>query len=245
MQIMIDTATDDPIELKHLGAWLVATFAPAAPSIEGQNDDSIPLHPEPRRGAGAVEEATAGLAEAVARLPVQVLPPPIPPPPGPAPSQILDSAGVPWSSALHTSTKAKTIDGRWKARKSRGGSPVVPAGTQAMTPLPAPAPVPVPPIPVTLPLPIPPPPNVPPVSLPSVDTDPDVTVEPDAVPEGATPGIDFPTFITKIGEGMADQSITQSRIAEVLAKFKLGGLFDLNTRPDLVAEVAAEFGITA
>lgn len=114
-----------------------------------------------------------------------------------------------------------------------------------MTPLPAPAPVLVPPIPATLPLPIPPPPNVPPVSLPSVDTDPDVTVEPDAVPEGAAPGIDFPTFITKIGEGMADQSITQSRIAEVLAKFKLGGLFDLNTRPDLVAEVAAEFGITA
>lgn len=242
MQIMIDTATDDPIELKHLGAWLVATFAPEAPSIEGRNDDTIPLHPEAPAPIPMPPNAIPVLG---APNFVTTLPPVIPPPPGPAPAIELDSAGQPWSSALHASTKAKTIDGRWKARKSRGGSPVVPAGTQAMTPLPAPAPVLVPPIPATLPLPIPPPPNVPPVSLPSVDTDPDVTVEPDAVPEGAAPGIDFPTFITKIGEGMADQSITQSRIAEVLAKFKLGGLFDLNTRPDLVAEVAAEFGITA
>lgn len=71
MQVMIDTSTDSPAELYRIGKFLVDTYATApAP---------------PHRGAGAVEEATAGLSEAVARIspPSPVFPgtpaPPLPP----------------------------------------------------------------------------------------------------------------------------------------------------------------------
>jgi hypothetical protein len=70
--------------------------------------------------------------------------------------------------------------------------------------------------------------------------DDDAELEADEVP--AAPAMDFPTFITKITAGMNAATITQARITEVMAQFKLDSLFSLNTKPELVGDVAKAFG---
>jgi hypothetical protein len=59
-----------------------------------------------------------------------------------------DVDGVKWDPALHASTKAKTIDGRWKARKRRGSADAeAPAAAVVAAPPPPPVDLPVPPPP--------------------------------------------------------------------------------------------------
>lgn len=270
MQILIDTNTDSPAEMRAV-ARLLTEAADAATT------------PKPRRGAGAVEEATAGLSEAVARLapPAPAIslepafannanvPPPPPPPPAsdkgepvldayrvmpPMPPSIpaladalTDSAGVKWDSKLHTSTKTKDIDGKWKARKPREAPvplhpPTVPAGTSV-------APPPPPPVPPSLPqVPVPPPP--PTVMVPSAEVDADIEQDDSSgssvVQEGAPQGIDFPSFIVQITTGVNNGSLTQARIAEVQNQFGLVSLFSLNEGESAkLQDVAAAFGFTS
>lgn len=152
-----------------------------------------------------------------------------PPPPDtntapPALNAEVDSEGAVWSAKLHSSTKSKTIDGKWKARKPRDATPVpppvvVPAATNAVS--------------------IPPPPTV---MVPSSE-DPGDTGEPIPLPPGALAGIDFPTFITRITAGMNDGSITQVTISEIQKANGLVSLFSLaDTESAKLPAVAAAFG---
>jgi hypothetical protein len=269
MQIMVDTATDSPKQLRLLAQFLddyaAAHSAPVESPINESNDKApIVLHAEP--DFKPEESLPADAFERDEKSPPPLIPPPptvfiapaplsadvlpfIPPAPGPQPAPELDSAGVAYDANLHSSTKSKTIDGKWKARRNRGGSQVpadttsrlsiqgvkVPPGTEAeaiAAYVAGKAPL-IPP-PTGAPL-IPPPPAA---IVPQPDDD--AELEADEVP--AAPAMDFPTFITKITAGMNAATITQARITEVMAQFKLDSLFSLNTKPELVGDVAKAFG---
>jgi hypothetical protein len=254
LQIMLDTDTDSSSDLYRIGKFLADAYA------------GVPVA-ETRRGAGAVEEATEGLAEAVARANARSLEPAfagkaaptnfdhlkvspvadLPPPPPPAPStgdynnDGVDSAGIVWSAALHTSTKSKTIDGKWKPRKPRDGTPPppppsVPPVTSAVT---STAPV------ALVPPPPPPPPVSPPAAAPSDD---DIEVETDTgesapLPPGPPPGLEFPAFIARVTSAMNEGRISQARITEVQNAFGLASLFGLTAGGEKLQAVAAELGV--
>jgi hypothetical protein len=200
-----------------------------------------------RREAAPPPQSTPAVpVAAVTAIPAATVPassmatiaPMIPPPPGP-PSVEIDSAGVQWSAALHSSTKSKTIDGRWKARVKRGANAIVPSVTTTSATMTAVSPPAqyhtgyVPPVA------IPPPPVTPP---PVVDDEADL--EPDA--PAAT---DFPTFISNITAAMNAGTVTQAKIAEVTGALGIDGIFSLNTvdplRPDMLAQASRMFGFTA
>ncbi len=197
-----------------------------------------PVIPPPSAGLYTSSGTTAAipLPPVPVPVPVPVPPsalPPIPKPPGEAPAPLFDLAGVQYDANLHSSTKSKTIDGRWKARRNRGGSQIPPAG--AVTVVAAP--------------PIPPPPAS--VSPQSDDGD-DIDVEDDSgeptglpagsAPIGMTTAADFLKFIDKITEGLNASTVTQAKIAEVLTRFSIDSLFSLSARPELIAGVSAAFG---
>lgn len=240
LQVLIDTNTDSPAEMRALARILIEA-ADAATT------------PEPQIGVEGWK-----LAGVTPVLEIKTDAPPPPPPPPRPPEFTLppgvpdisgrpsDSAGVVWDPKLHTSTKTKDIDGKWKARKPRE-APVplhpatVPSGT---TPTPPPPPAP----PATMATPTPPPP--PTVMVPSTDDDIDVTTddtgEPEMVQTGASAGIDFATFIVQITTALNAGEITQARISEVQKQFNLTSLFSLN---DLEAaklqDVAKAFGFVS
>ncbi len=283
MQIMLDTTVyEEPHVLRALAAFLivVAGGETAAASTESpingkgepielkaepdfKPEDSLPADTFETTGKAAPPMippppldvlAAQHTAETLTRLAGDTLPPMIPPPPGLAAGPEFDSKGVQWSAALHTSTKARTIDGQWKLRRSRTAQ--VPAGTTApvttLPPMPPPQHtlkiqgVPVPPGTEAAAIaayagsqtgapPIPPPPVIPPAAA-----DDDAELEADEAP--AASAMDFPTFITKITAGMNAGTVTQARITEVMGQFKLDSLFSLNTKPELVDGVAKAFG---
>lgn len=171
-----------------------------------------------------------------------------------APTLDVDADGVAYDAAIHSSTRSKTIDGRWKARRNRTGAappPPVPTATTDAPPPPVPGtPPPPPPVPTVAPelvvvAAIPPPPDVPPVTLPGTDAD-DTDVPP-IVPAGPPPRVmDFPTFITKITTGMQPgNGLTQARIDEVLKSLKIESLFSLNGKQALIDAASAAFGFVA
>lgn len=248
----------------------------AEPSINGKSDMPIELKPDFKpsdslppdnvdKGAALIPLSIplppnvipiAGTSSFVSTLPPPALVaalsadrlPPMPLPPGPAPAPEFDSAGVVYDANLHSSTKSKTIDGKWKARRNRGGAQV-PAGTtngtlsiqgvkiepgqeaaaiakyvaDNATPIPLP--------PTGIP--------APPASV-APQADDDIEIEADA--PAAAPGMDFPTFISLITAGMNAGTVSQAKITEVMAAHKLDSLFSLNTKPDLVSVVARDFG---
>ncbi len=267
MQMLIDTATDDPAHIYAQAKMLLSLF------------ETVPAVPKQAGPQASIEGLKlVGVTPIVTVLP-DAPPPPPPPPPSvttataPAGSTgivtsggadaLLDSAGVKWDAKLHTSTKTKTIDGKWKPRKPRDGAPPpvppvtnvqrVPvlvgpnAGTFNTTEnLPAP-----PPVPPSMALPPPPPP--PTVLVPSaVDDEPDAPIESDdtggsnVVPPGAPEGIDFATFIVQITSAMNTGEITQARIHEVQTQFGLTSLFSLNEAESAkLQDVARAFGFVS
>jgi hypothetical protein len=248
MQIMLDTNNSEdrnPVTLRALARFLetyaqtmtdAATPTPA-PDVIVLKDDVPEFKPSDNMPDTAFERGEVILP--VIPSPPTVL---IPPPPGIAPPVELDSAGVAYDANLHSSTRSKTIDGKWKARRHRGANVTgvtsggttsvqgvkIPPGqeTAAITAYAGPqAPPPIPPPPSTL--------------APPAD-DADVEVEADA-----PSALDFPTLINHVTQGMTTGAITQARIAEVLAEYKLDSLFALNTRPALVSPVAMALGVAA
>jgi hypothetical protein len=248
-QIMIDTNTDSPAHILAIAQMLVIQFQ----TVPVPAQDASPAPTIEQREAAQVKDADliAAIVKttahidltpvAAAPLPPPPAPPaalgPIPLPPGVAVER--DSAGVAYDAAVHSSTRSKTIDGKWKARRNRT-SAAAPAAPVADAAPPA-APIPPPPVSAA---PIPPPPNVPPVFLPADDEDADDTGESAGLPPGpnAGPVMDFPTFIANLTAGMNTGAISQEKINEVMRTFALDSLFALNSKPEKVAEVARAFG---
>lgn len=261
MEILIDTAKETAEGIRDAIRMLQALVGP---------DHS--QEKAPRRGAGAVEEATAGLSEAVARLPET--PPPPPPPQSmtsavpvaatnttsatedassagtiPRADSMIDSAGVAWNNKLHTSTKTKDIDGKWKPRKSREAPVPLPTSVvPPVTTVPTPPP---PPIPASFtPLPTPPPPLV---MVPSAgDDEADADIEPDMaggvglVPKGPQEGIKFADFIVQVTTAANNGALSQARIAEVQKQFGLVSLFSLQEgEASKLQDVARAFGFAS
>ena len=252
LELLIDFAKETP-ETIRAAIRMLQAFDQAAPV-------------ETRRGAGAVEEATAGLAEAVAHLtppPPQSMTPAVPvaaataipaatdPASSTGADALVDSAGVKWDPKLHTSTKTKTIDGKWKARKPREAPvPLVPVPVPGVTTGTVPPPPPPPP-PVSM-TPPPPPSVLVPSAEPEVnDDEPEVNVEADSggtgmVSTGEAQVIDFATFIVQITTALNAGEITQARIHEVQTQFGLTSLFSLNdTEAAKLQDVARAFGFAS
>jgi hypothetical protein len=201
----------------------------------------------PAADATVIPAATALVSSTATNAPLSAnVLPFIPPPPGPPAAAEFDKHGVAYDANLHSSTRSQTIDGRWKARRNRGGSQV-PAGTTSPPLMPPPQHtlkiqgVPVPPgqeaaaiAAYAGPQTIPPPPAA---IVPQSDDDAELEAD-----DTAPAAMDFPTFITKITAGMNAGTVTQARITEVMAQFKLDSLFSLNTKAELVGDVAAAFG---
>lgn len=293
LQLLIDTNTDSPAEMRAVARLLIeAAEAATAPEESDREeasrttisrvgalertekvailkDDAPPPPPPPP----SLESAFANKASV-----------PLPPPPPPASDKVepildahrimtlptsggaaalVDSAGVRWDSKLHTSTKTKDIDGKWKARKPRE-APVplhpatVPAGTSAPPP---------PPPPVRMDaaqaaevraaaLAPPPPPPPPTVLVPSAESDPDgddINVESDdtggsgLVSQGEAPVlIDFASFIARLTSGMNDGSVTQIRVAEVQKQLDIVSLFSLgDTEAAKLQDAVQAFGFVS
>jgi hypothetical protein len=248
-QIMIDTTADSPAHILAIAQMLVAQFQ----TVPVAAQDANPAPTIEQREAAQVKDAAliASIVATTAHIdltpaaPLAPLPPPAPPaalgpiplPPGVAVER--DSAGVAYDAAVHSSTRSKTIDGKWKARRNRTSAAAAPAAPVAPVAPPA-API-APPVSAA---PIPPPPNVPPVFLPADDEDADDTDESAGLPPAtnAGPVMDFPTFIASLTAGMNTGAISQDKINEVMRTFALDSLFALNSKPEKVAEVARAFG---
>jgi hypothetical protein len=252
-QIMIDTNTDSPAHILAIAQMLVAQFETVPVPAQEANPPTIE-----QREAGQVKDADliAAIVKTTAHIDLTPVPsPPAPPaalgpiplPPGVAVER--DSAGVPYDATVHSSTRSKTIDGKWKARRNRT-SAAAPAAPETV----APPAVPIPPPPVSALPPLPPPvtaaplpPNAPPGFLPADDEDEDDTGGAAGLPSGPNAGavMDFPTFITLLTARMSTGAIPQDKINEVMRTFGLDSLFALNSKPEKVADVARAFGLVA
>lgn len=238
----------EPVELKpdfkpsdSLPADKFETGVKLAPMIPPPPGFPLPplIPAVPVAAAIVTPAATAPVLSTATSVPM------IPPPPGvPAPGPEFDSKGVQWSAALHTSTKTKTIDGQWKPRTKRGANAVVPADTTAPhtdtmgktsiqgVVIPA-AQLPAALAAYTGAVPIPPPPMIAPPGA-----DDEFEVEGDVAL-----GVTFPEFIANVTAGMNAGTVTQARIAEVMAEFKLDSVFSLNAADgDVLAQVSKAFG---
>lgn len=166
---------------------------------------------------------------------------PMPPPTVPAaPSPDVDSAGVTYDSTLHSSTRALTIDGKWRARRKveKAAAPLPP---NLPPPLPVPAVTPpvelvaevalTPLMPTLLPYQAPAalPPNVAPVEVAPIPPPPFV--------------IDFPTFISRVTAGSNAGTVTQVAIDAALKAHGVANLWSLNTSPDKLGPVASALGL--
>ncbi len=152
----------------------------------------------------------------------------VPPPP---PVDGCDSDGLPWDGRIHSSSRAKLADGRWRQRRNTDPSIVTEVTAElraALSAPPAPAAI-VPPPPVSAVLPFP----FPPIEEPAA------TSAPAAVPPPPA-AMTFPEFM---------RAITAARLAPgvVLEACKAVGMPSipaLSQRPDLIPTVAAALEVS-
>ncbi len=212
MRIQIDLYTDTPEDLAVLEAVIVAARArPPARSIE---------YDVPPVEAAAVVPPPPPV-EAAAVVP--------PPPPVEAAAGDRDSDGLPWDGRIHSSSKARLADGRWRQRRNTDPAVVTAVTAELRAALSAPAAatgadgaavVPPPPAATVLSFPFPP------------------IEEPAAVPPPPA-AMTFPEFM---------RAITAARLAPgvVLEACKAVGMPSipaLNQRPDLIPSVASALGV--
>jgi hypothetical protein len=189
-------------------AKVTAPDAPEAPTIIAAPP------PPPALPVGDIDpDVELDDAGSVTAVTVSTELPAAPPPPRPpsiaalvpaaAPGVEVDTTGVAWSAALHTSTKSKTIDGRWKPRKPRDPPAPPPAVVATMEAQNTPGNVPPPP----------PPPAVPP--LPAV---PSAAIGSAAPSTGiATTPLDFRGLMQKIQKATADGKLAAEQVNAALA----------------------------
>lgn len=225
MRIQIDLYTDTPEDLAVLEAVLVAARAnpPARhdevfPTVE----DAAVVPPPPVEDLTGVTDYHTGASSAVVPPPPPVEVAAVVPPP---PVDGCDSDGLPWDGRIHSSSKARLADGRWRQRRNTDPAVVtaVTAELRAALSAPAVAAVPLPPQPAATVLSFP----FPPIE------------EPAAVPPPPA-AITFPEFM---------RAITAARLAPgvVLEACKAVGMPSipaLNQRPDLIPSVASALGVS-
>ena len=215
MRVQIDLYTDTPHDLAVLEAVIAA--ARLNPPLPGLVEcvptplATIVPPPPPFEVAAVVPPPTP--VEAVA-----VVPPP-------TPVDGCDSDGLPWDGRIHSSSKARLADGRWRQRRNTDPAVVTAVTAELRAALSAPAaavvPPPPPPAPVATVFPFPP------------------IEEPAAVPSPPA-AMTFPEFM---------RAITAARLAPgvVLEACKAVGMPSipaLNQRPDLIPSVAAALGVS-
>ena len=216
MRIQIDLYTDTPEDVDILEAVIVAARARSikydAPTVEaGRSDIAMQLCQAPVEAAAVVPPPPPVEAAAVV--------PPTPPVDG------CDSDGLPWDGRIHSSSKARLADGRWRQRRNTDPAVVTAVTAELRAAQCAPGPcasaaaVPLAPVATVFPF--------PPIEEP-------VTVPP---PPAA---MAFPEFM---------RAITAARLAPavVLEACKAVGMPSipaLNQRPDLIPSVAAALGVS-
>jgi len=214
MRIQIDLYTDAPEDLAVLEAVIVAARArPPARSIEYD----VP----PFEAAAVVPPPPPFEAAAV-----------VPPPP---PFDGCDSDGLPWDGRIHSSSKARLADGRWRQRRNTDPAVVTAVTAELRSALSAPAAV-VPPPPAA----VVPPPLAPASAVLSFPFPPIEEPATAAVPSPPAAAMTFPEFM---------RAITAARLAPgvVLEACKAVGMPSipaLNQRPDLIPTVAAALGVS-
>ena len=220
MRIQIDLYTDTPEDVDILEAVIVAARARSikydAPTVEaGRSDIAMQLCQAPVEAAAVVPPPPPVEAAAVV--------PPTPPVDG------CDSDGLPWDGRIHSSSKARLADGRWRQRRNTDPAVVTAVTAELRAALSAPA---APPAPAAV---VPPPPPAPVATVfPFPPIEEPVTVPP---PPAA---MAFPEFM---------RAITAARLAPavVLEACKAVGMPSipaLNQRPDLIPSVAAALGVS-
>lgn len=239
MKVTIDLYTNSPEDLAVLGAVIVAARArPPARSIEysvppveaGRSDIAMRNQCQtPVEDLTGVTDYHTGVSSAVAPPPPPVEAAAVVPPPPPVDG--CDSDGLPWDGRIHSSSKARLADGRWRQRRNTDPSIVTEVTAElraALSAPPAPAAI-VPPPPVSAVLPFP----FPPIEEPAA------TSAPAAVPPPPA-AMTFPEFM---------RAITAARLAPgvVLEACKAVGMPSipaLSQRPDLIPTVAAALEVS-
>ncbi len=243
MRVQIDLYTDMPHDLAILDAVIAAArLHPPLPGLA----ECVPMN-VPVEAAAVVPPPPTVEAAAVVPPPptveaAAVVPPPppveaaavVPPPPTveaaavvPPPPTVdgCDSDGLPWDGRIHSSSKARLADGRWRQRRNTDPAIVNAVTAELRAALSAPAAAVVPPAPLPAPVatvfPFPP------------------IEEPAAVPPPPAT-MSFPEFM---------RAITAARLAPgvVLEACKAVGMPSipaLNQRPDLIPSVAAALGVS-
>lgn len=207
----------------------------------------LPLPTPVPSTAAATPLQTAPVEQAVgAQVPMPVILPPAPPPAPVAaaptapvaptnPANVeLDKDGLPWDARIHSSTKAKTADGAWRAKRGINGGDLVARVTaelRATMAVAAPAASPAPPMPsVVMPgagpsaqdVFAPPPPTA--VAIPAATTDAPMT---------------FQQLMPMVTGAMLANKLPQTALVEAINSIGLPTIPSLSQRPDLVPMVWA------
>lgn len=241
-------------EVRILDAQQASDLVPLPPipePIAAQVFGGTPAAPQPptgapsTAGAGALATAPAVPTAGVAVPSTGSLPPapPVPTaapaaPAAPASYAELDSAGLPWDSRIHASTRTKIADGTWKLARGLDKAVVaqvldelraVMAGAPAASPAAPVVPPPAPPAPPAAPpAPVAPPP-APPAAPPA--------------PPAPAGGLDYPQFVTKLTAAIASGQITQALIKDAIGTYGVSSLPLMAQRPDLYDQVLTMLGV--
>jgi len=154
-----------------------------------------------------------------------------------------DAAGLPWDNRIHSRTKSKTSDGKWRYKREINdhiiqkvegelrqalAAPIIEETIEIVKPVEMPT--------VAANTYVPPPPV-----KPLVDLMPPIISTPPAPPAGTpAPSMDFPALMQKITAALQSGKITSQTVISIVHKFGLPNLPVVGTRPDLVPAIAAE-----
>ena len=238
MKVTIDLYTDTPEDVDILEAVIRAArrhpssfgLADARSAEAGIDADarSIKYDVPPVEAAAVVPPPPPVEAAAVVPPPPPVEAAAVVPPPPPVDG--CDSDGLPWDGRIHSSSKARLADGRWRQRRNTDPAVVAAVTAELRAALSAPA---VPSAPAAAAV-VPPPPAATVLSFPFPPIE-----EPAVVPPPPA-AMTFPEFM---------RAITAARLAPgvVLEACKAVGMPSipaLNQRPDLIPSVAAALGVS-
>lgn len=152
MKIMVEVDSTNELDVAILAALFAKIQAQPAPSINGDANAPIPLHPTMNVSSDAPVAGTNNRNEtAVASLDITT--------PRPVFAPEYDTNGIPWDARIHQPNRGRTIKGEWKYKRGvmdqdkatvEASLPRGPRATlEPKVPVPSPPmPVPVPPLPV-------------------------------------------------------------------------------------------------
>lgn len=176
----------------------------------------------------------------------------------PASGVELDKDGLPWDARIHTESKAKNADGRWRSKRNleaafkaqveaelrqvmgAPAAPLVQGVAHATTPVSVAASSTVPPAPNGV---VPQPVAPPPAPAPVVGAAPSMPAAPNSAPAGEVPQDARQQFVGLVGRASAaiqGGKVTQAEVTQICAAAGVPALPLLANRLDLVAHVAGQ-----